>query len=650
MASPSLVISRVVVEGDLSMDLGFDRGLNILQAIPTGADPKSTHKTGKTGLVELIQHGLGKSQESRAKFHFAPISDEIRTLWLEVEANGETFTVERSLQELGARVRVREGPYVHGAEAAPAELVHIDEMSDMFLAALGIPKVSVKTVRGDSVPLTFPTLMRAFVLHQEDSFGAILDKMIPEQRRTDIIGFLAGITPVERFAVEDQLAEVQREAQETENYFRSVQTFLQKNDVPTLIEASARVRNAEEALRAAVEAQRGIQEEMRRAVTRRSEQQAGRIESLRRQLLALNDEAAQIEHSFIGLEQEEERLSEVLASLSNDRRKAQRLHASSTILSSVEFTICPRCLLDITHEMSQREQHARCTLCNRPLRTTSDTPPRAAPRTEDIDLQIQETETVLKDVHKEVEESRRRLQTIRNSQASLSQVLDRESRSYVSPAVDLLLARAHEVAQREADLAKATSLYNQAVALESIREKLNELKGRQTELEDKLREARKPKRRRLNELRRIYEQILLGIDFPNFRECTIDSQSLMPTINGNLYIHMGAALRGLATVAYHLALLEIARTENTFFPKMLVIDSPAVGDLNDESHDKLLRYLAGLQFDASSQPDAPAGGEDLPDWQIILTTRRMVPELEPYVREKVSRPDRLLLRRQKRVR
>lgn len=649
MASPSLFISRVVVEGDLSMDLGFDRGLNILQAVPTGADPKSTHKTGKTALVELIQHGLGRSQESRAKFHFAPIIDEIRTLWLEVEANGETFTIERSLQELGSRVRVREGPYVHGAEAAPAELVHVDEMSDMFLAVLGIPKVSVKTAKGDSVPLTFPTLMRAFVLHQEDSFGAILEKMIPEQRRTDVIGFLSGITPVERFAVEDQLAEVQREAQETESYFRSVQTFLQKNDVPTLIEAAARVKNAEEALRAAVEAQRGIQEEMRRAVTRRSEQQAGRIESLRRQLLALNDEAAQIEHGFIGLEQEERRLSEVLASLGNDRRKAQRLHASSTILSSVEFTICPRCLLDITHEMSQREQHARCTLCNRPLRTTSDTPPRAAPRTEDIDLQIQETETVLKDVQREVEEARRRLQTIRNSQASLSDVLDRESRSYVSPAVDSLLARAHDVAQREADLAKATSLYNQAEALETIREKLNELKGRQAELEDKLRESRKPNRRRLNELRRIYEQILLGIDFPNFRECSIDSQSLMPTINGNLYIHMGAALRGLATVSYHLALLELARRENTFFPKMLVIDSPAVGDLNDESHDKLLRYLAGLQADAPRQPDAAAGSEG-PDWQIILTTRRMVPELEPYVREKVSGPDRLLLRRQKRTR
>ncbi len=31
---------------------------------------------------------------------------------------------------------------------------------------------------------------------------------------------------------------------------------------------------------------------------------------------------------------------------------------------------------------------------------------------------------------------------------------------------------------------------------------------------------------------------------------------------------------------------------------------------------------------------------DQRDWQIILTTRRLVPELEPYVIEKISRPEK----------
>jgi hypothetical protein len=76
---------------------------------------------------------------------------------------------------------------------------------------------------------------------------------------------------------------------------------------------------------------------------------------------------------------------------------------------------------------------------------------------------------------------------------------------------------------------------------------------------------------------------------------------------------------------------------------MLVIDSPAVGDLNDENHDKLLRYLAKLQ--SGSSQSASAGENEELDWPIILTTRRMIPELEPYIIEEVSAPDRMLLRR-----
>jgi hypothetical protein len=586
MASPSLFIRRVIVEGKLSCDLRFERGLNIVRAIQTNDDPRSTNKCGKTALVELIQHGLGRQQQTKAKFHFAPIIDQLNALWLEIETNGEVLTIERSLQEINARVRIREGSYVAGIDNTPAELVSIDDMSPLLLKALGIPMLSVKTAKGDLFPLSFPTLMRAFILHQEDSFGAILDKMIPEQRRADVIGFLSGITPAERFTIEDKLAKVQTDAQDLEGYFHSVQAFLMENGVPSLIEAEAQVRAAEEALQATKNVQRSIQHEIRGTIGRQADKQPGQTDKLRDQLLAVKDNIAQVQRHLLGLQQEEQRLTEVLASLKVDRQKSQRLQASSTILSSVDFGICPRCLLEITPEMHQREQHARCSLCNRPLRVTSDTPPRTIPKTADIDLQIEEAEAVLKDVRQEQEVVQTSFEKLRNRETHISHDLDAESQAYVSPVVDRLLAQAHEIAEREAELAQAQSLLGQARALEAIRAQLNELMQEQADLEDQLKEARKPYRTRLNALREIYERILIDIDFPDFQSCSIDSQSLMPNINGNLYTHTGTALKGLATVAYHLALLELARREETFFPRMLVIDSPAVGDLNDENHDK----------------------------------------------------------------
>lgn len=643
MTSPLLVIRRVVVEGDLYCDLRFERGLNIVRAIQTGDDPKSTNRCGKTSLVELIQHGLGRHQKSKATFHFAPILDQLRTLWLEIEVNDDILTIERSLQEINARVRVREGPYVPGMENAPAELVSVDDLSPLLLRALGIPDVSVKTAEGELVALSFPLLMRAFILHQEDSFGAILDKVIPDQRRADIIGFLSGITPAERFTIEDRLSQVQLETQKLESYHVSVQAFLLENNVPTLIEAESGVRKADEALQAAREAQRVVQHDIRESASDQVLAQSGGLDRLRRQLLSIQEDVARVDRRRMGLRQEEERLTEVLASLRVDRQKARRLRVSSTILSSVEFGICPRCLLEITPEMRLREQYARCSLCNRPLRTTSDTLPRATPKTADVDLQIEETEKILADVRREKEVVESKLDQLRGQESEIGQTLDLECQAYVSPAVDRLLGRAHEVAQREADLAHAKALLGQARALAAIKERLDQLKQEQSELADHLREARKPYKARLNALRESYEHILMAVDFPDLRSCKIDSQSLMPYINGSLYTHTGTALKGLATVSYHLALLELARKEKTCFPRMLVIDSPAVGDLNIQSHDKLLHYLATLQSDKeSSGSDHVIEGSD---WQIILTTRRLIPELEPYVMEEISAPDRMLLRR-----
>src|SRR5437867_3401543 len=95
-------------------------------------------------------------------------------------------------------------------------------------------------------------------------------------------------------------------------------------------------------------------------------------------------------------------------------------------------------------------------------------------------------------------------------------------------------------------------------------------------------------------LRQAYLAILREVDYPELREVAISQSTLMPDINGQLYIHQGTAYKALATVCFHLALLALARREDTYFPKILVIDSPNIGDLNEDNHAKLLRYLGNL--------------------------------------------------------
>jgi hypothetical protein len=633
MPSPKLIIRRIVVDGNLSLDQTFYPGLNIIHAVQTGEDPKSTNGCGKTSLVELIQHGFGRKHESKAKFHFATIINQLDKLWLEFETDSGIYTIERSLKDIFSAARFHEGSYVAGMENSPAELVKIEDMSQLLLKLTDIPEVSVAQKSGERTPLSFRLLMRAFILHQEDSFSEILFKVEPEARKADVIGFLTRITPLDRFPLEEQVGKLKQELQTRENYAEQVTRFLLENNIPSPIEAIARVNTARGNLELAREEQRTLQKSI---IQRQTSDRRGQTDTLREQLLGIKREITDIEQGLFGTQTQEDRLKELISSLRGDRQKSQHLQASTTQLSHIEFDICPRCLQDITFEMHYRENSGRCSLCNRPLVTTSDSSPKKILKTDDLDIQIQEAEEILVSVQKELKEHESQIARLREKETEIGQELESQLSVYVSPAIDQLMAQAEVISERQTELARAIHLQEQALSLEKLKADVDDMRSRLARLEDDLEEASKAKRQRREDLRQAYATVLRAVDFPKFREVTLNVQSLMPDINGDLYIHQGTALKGLATVCYHLAMLNLAREKNTYFPKMLVIDSPNTGDLNEDNHAKLLNYLAKLY---SGEKD-----EDQ-DWQIILTTRYLPKELEPFVRDTISNPHRMLLRK-----
>ena len=633
MQSPQLNIRRIVVTGELSLDLRFENGVNVIHAVSQAGDTKFTNKAGKTALVELIQYGLGRQIDSREKFHFKPILNKLDTLWLEIQANENIYTIERSLQKISAKAYVRDVEYFLNIKNIPSEPYSINEMSSFMMKVLGIPEQSVKTKDGNLSPLSFPLLMRAFILHQEHSFGAILDKVQPEQRKKDIVGFLTNITPKEKYALEKRLGEIQKKVQELDDYAESVKRYLITRNVPTLLKAENVVREISAKLDNAKQEQLRLQKTIKESYENKKTPN-GIIRDISKRLLEIKHDLTLLERTSFGFQEEEERLSKLSASLKTDRTKARRVQVSSTILSSVEFSTCPRCLLEITHEMKQREQTARCMLCNRPLRTTSDAPPVAVPKTNDIELQIDEVETLLSDLKKEKEDVDKKIQALKSQEEKLSVQLDQESDAYVSPAIDYMRSQAQIIAQLETELTQAHLDLEQALDLQNIVSSLDETRQEQEKLERELRQIDAPIQSRIKKFEKIYEEILHQVNFPDLRTVNIDARTLMPFINGSLYVHTGRAYKGLATTCYHLALLQLAREEETFFPKFLVIDSPAVGDLNRNSEEKLLEYVSSLD----------KGSEDV-DMQIILTTRHIVKSLEDNVRYEISGvPGQMLLR------
>ncbi len=624
--------------------------MNVIVGESDPLDPRHSNACGKTTLVELIQCGLGRHYQSRAKFtELAAIASSVNTLWLEVELNGKTLLIERSLTNIHSLMKLRWEPFREGIGTETFDPVSPDELSQVLLDALEIPEVAVKQADGSTATLTFQFLRRAFVLHQEDSFLDLLDKVQPDARRTQIIGFLTKIRSLEAFALEEKVGDAQQRLTEIKERIAQVSAFLAENGVNNLTEAHHRVREFAEALDAAKRGQRAIQFEIQDRRQQAKESEGGRVAGIRKQLASLDARERVLS------EQRSETLSQVsellalLGSLEVEERKLRRVRSSSDLLSSVSFSTCPRCLQAITDDMQERESAGRCCLCARMLATTSDATPRSIPNTEELEGQLTDTKELLRVANRRIAEAETELRGIRGLRSELGRLLDSEMQAFVSPAVDRLVAQSDAVATQAAALGSAQTLLDQALALDKLRQQEEPLNEKYRSLLRQWEEAQRSAAAQLEALKQEFGYILQAVDWEDFSRADINPRTLMPSINGVPHTGYGTAKKGVAVVAYHLAMLALARSRNTFMPRMLVIDSPAVGDLNERNHDALLKYLAALARGESPtdvERDTELFDEATPDdgrWQIILTTRKMVPELEAYRLLSLRAPDRMLL-------
>lgn len=650
MGSPSLIIRRLRVDGSLACDVRFHVGMNVIVGESDPIDPRHSNACGKTTLVELIQCGLGRRYGGYADFkELAAIKASVETLWLEIELNGRTLLIERSLRSITGLLKLRWEPFHEGIAAETFDAVSPDELSRVLLDALQIPEVAVKQADGSAATLTFQLLRRAFILHQEDSFLDLLDKVLPDARRTQIIGFLTKIRSLEAFALEEKVGDAQQRLAEIKDRITQVSAFLADNGVNNLTEAHHRVREIAEALDAAKRGQRAIQFEIQDRRQQAKESEGGRVAGIRQQLASLDARERVLSEQRSQMLSQVSELHALLGSLEVEERKLRRVRSSSDLLSSVSFSTCPRCLQAITDDMHERESAGRCCLCARMLATTSDATPRSIPNAEELEAQQADTRELLRVANRRITEAEAELRSIQSSRSELGRVLDSEMQAFVSPAVDRLVAQSDAVATQAAALGRAQTLLDQALALDKLHQQVEPLDEKYRSLSRQLAEAQRSAGLQLEALQQEFGYILQAVDWEDFSRAEINARTLMPNINGVPHTGYGTAKKGVAVVAYHLAMLALARSRDTFMPRMLVIDSPAVGDLNERNHDALLKYLAALARGESPtdiERHAELFEEETPDddrWQIILTTRKMVPELEAYRLLSLRAPDRMLL-------
>jgi hypothetical protein len=157
MSSPGIFIKRLIATGlDVERaEIPFTRGLNVV----SGAS-----NTGKSYILHCIDYLLGSKQ-----IKTIGEAQHYSTLFLEVEAGGATYTIERSL--LGGRIRLHDVRFedVTADTGVALRSTHADDeenISAFLLRHSGFPADARvrKNAQNKTVALSFRLLVQFFIV------------------------------------------------------------------------------------------------------------------------------------------------------------------------------------------------------------------------------------------------------------------------------------------------------------------------------------------------------------------------------------------------------------------------------------------------------------------------------------------------------
>ncbi len=428
--SPLLKINRVIVTGELGCDIKLGSGLNIIKAESIAGNPTSSNDCGKTTFTNLIKYGLG----DRDRFGEGVIMNKVDLLFLEVILSDQTVTIRRDLNKPAARAGIFLSKYDERfASQEPDILVNPGTpFSDYLLEQLRIPNLRLPMSDkpgSQPIPITFQTFMRLLYMDQKNSFQEIMNKVLPLWLKGKIVEILLGMAKEEVEQLKARVQELTNDIDELQREISNITQFLVTSGganrvdiIDTVKEKQKereRLNNEIISVKHQMTGDKGLTDELRESLDRIGQRLIRLLEDRAKVTVKTNDFEA------------------LLNSLKIDRDKVLKTNDADYVLSSVDFSKCPRCLQRITAEMKEREHEGNCMVCSRPLLSkTSST--HVLDKDEIVEEEIAEVQLLLTTYSENLETLDLQMSSLNHQKIAVQRELDIRSSSYVSPFVDTL--------------------------------------------------------------------------------------------------------------------------------------------------------------------------------------------------------------------
>ncbi|MFD8302869.1 DNA recombination protein RecN [Streptomyces sp. NPDC059690] len=583
-ATTGIRIRRLRLVGiDRNYDVDFTNDGDVRRlSIISGA-----FSSGKTAVLEFISYGLGARRHPR----HPEIMRKVRASLLEVELSGVPHVIERAVGEPSTSAFVRRGRLGEAA-ASTAERRPIDpagdpqSLSTLLLSHCGLEGVQLREAPTSSEsrtdPLSFRDLMWLTFLTNErvaDKNFLFENSFMRKHKLRQVVDVVFAVHDDRRIEIGARIRELESRLNRSRSELATARSFVEEQHTGS---ADAQTRLVAERELADITRQLEAIDAQARAAT-----------DFATQLRARHRSAAEKAQSAAAVLRDQEtqlaRMLPLRAQYADDLLKLGMLAQAKHLFDPLRVRTCPACLQPLQGPPHKDGGH--CSLCHHPVQSPSD--PAAlgsavdalAPPEERLDVaaETRATKARLKAITTYIEELEQTLATAEKRAADTALAEQRAAKALdeaTGPVVSTYLSARDELHRQQIQVNRRIDELNTAAKLQEgldkrsakVAQQESQLQHLRDELAS-LGDAAVDRNQVLRDISRRYARLLTEWHYPKLSMPHI-ADDLTPHVRGEPYQEASSGARTLITLAWQLAVFEVAVEKGAAHPGFLMIDSP----------------------------------------------------------------------------
>lgn len=516
---------------------------------------------------------------------------------------------------------------------------NIENLSDLLFYLMGCnpPKVRRNKMSEDSelIRLSFKNIMLFWYLDQDNidsSFFHLNERSgFHKNSSKDVMRMILGFYYEHIASLENELSIIQSNKKGIEESIVQLRGFLTENNIDEIEEIEKNIYNLEknknEITFQREQAINGISNNNNRHIT----------DELRKQIRLYISNISELEKAIIEITKQIENRVQLKEEYFYASIKLKNLNVAKSILKDADFISCPQCGSDITHRPHNIEV---CSLCQQPL-SYNDSDEYITiendliDRRKEIDLSIERMSNQKNVLIKELDE-------FNQKKAEYDKRLSIEEKEYDSLYLSNIKKYDRQIDEISSEIKYWLKIKVLPMKILSLHSRVSQLQTQEINKKEEIKKAKEDanmQKNRLEELKRVFINILNRVKFPGIQltdYVLMDTKDFYPRIlakDNDIYEmdFVNLSSGGKKTIfkcCFTLAIQQLIKNQDIPFPNILIIDTPMKNISERENRESFESFYKFI-YDIMSN--------ELKGMQLIVIDKEFYPPDEDNNLELVSK-------------